>query len=318
MADLNTTPRVGKGRDERLRWHHLILLHRECVRRNPDYAEGYRRFQKTTPANRQAWALALEEQWGLWTCGELPDPKDRPNLQELIQTPLSAKEIHRYKEFDDPLEAMVEDRLMQALHLSLEAKTMESLKGFAVLLYVPEEPGSALRYAALDMRRSHKELQGFLEDLLHEVLASRKKHQLKPIPPPKRLRVAEMFDYLRAYDLKQEDWGYDQITQELWPGQEKEKAGWEYVNKAKRLIRNPPLFSLFKEYLQKRVEGRLLSMEDLNPPIVVPKTHARLRGQQYEGQQRWRLGPLLVRTYPHESSADHSISNRDRKQKKSQ
>lgn len=317
MAEHDTTPRGGKGKEGRLRWHQLILLHRECVRRNPDYAKDYRRFQKTTPADCQIWALALEEQWGLWTCGELPDPQDWPNLQKLIHTPPSAKALHRYEEFDDPLEARVEDQLMQVLPLSFKGKTLESLKGFAVFLYFPEEPGSALRYAALDMRRSHKELQGFLEDLLHEVSASRKKHQLKPIPPPKRLRVEEMFEYLRAYDLRQQDWDYDRITRTLWPGQAKGKAGWEYVNKAERLIRDPPLSNLFKEYLQKRLQGRHLSLEDLNPPIVVPKTRARLRGQQYEGQPRWRLGPLLVRTYPRNSSSGEQRVDMGKKQKRS-
>jgi len=313
MAEQGKPHRGKNGKDERLRWHHLVLLHRECVRRNPDYAKDYRQFQATTPADRQAWALALEEQWGLWTCGELPDPQDRPDLQELIHAPPSANELHRYEEFDDPLEAMVEDQLMQVLPLSLDEGTMESLRGFAIFLYVPEEPGSTLRYAALDMRRSHKELEGFLEDLLHEVITSRKKHQLKSIPPPKRLRVEEMFDYLRAYDLRQEDCDYDHITRVLWPRQEKGKAAWEYVKKAKQLIHDPPLFSLFKEYLQKRTKGRSLSLEGWNPPIVVPKTRARLRGQQYEGQRRWRLGPLLVRAHPCTPSPDHQESGRDKK-----
>ena len=317
MTEQDTPQRGKNGKEERLRWHHLILLHRECVRRNPDYATHYRQFQTVPSANRAAWALTLEEHWGLWICGELPDPEDRPNLQQLLQTPPSATALRRYDEWDDPLETIAEEQLRQVLPLSLETETLESLKGFAVFLYIPEEPGSDLRYAALDMRRSQKELQGFLEDLLHEVLASRKQHHLKPIPPPKRLRVEEMFKYLRAYDLRQEKWAYDHITRTLWPGQDKEKAGWEYVKKAKQLIRNPPLFSLFKEYLGKRIQGRCLSLEDLNPPIVVPKTRARLRGRTYEGQQRWRLGPLLVRAYPRDSSADHSKSDRDRNQHKS-
>lgn len=318
MAEQDTPQHRRKGKEERLRWHHLILLHQECVRRNPDYAREYKQFQAVKREDRATWALTLEEQWGLWTSGKLPDPQDRPDLQQLIQTPPSAKELHRYEEFDDPLERRAEEWLMRMLPESIEAETLQSLKGFAFFLYIPEEPGSALRYAALDMRRSHKELQGFLEDLLHEITTSRKKHQLKPIPPPKRLRVEEMFKYLRAYDLRQQDLDYEEITRMLWPSQEKGTASWEYVKKAERLIRDPPLFSLFKEYLQKRVQGRHLSLADLNPPIVVPKTRARLRGQKYEGQQRWRIGPLLVRTYHRDSSTDHSKSNRDRKQKKSE
>lgn len=56
----------------------VYLLHRECVRRNAEYAEEYRQVAALTqPSQHEHELVRLAKRWGLAVTEDLPDPSAR-------------------------------------------------------------------------------------------------------------------------------------------------------------------------------------------------------------------------------------------------
>lgn len=288
---------MGKQRntaqEEKTRWDLLPVLHRECVRRNEEYGRQYEKTKQVDPKAQEAWRMDLEERWGLWACGPLPDPQKRPPLPDLRIGRFEKKGTPA-QEDSDPLENTAEDIVLGMMGEDL-MKVATHLKGFAVILYFPEEPGPKVLRSALDTRRTKKELQKFLGQLVDEILIRRKKSNLKQVRPPGRMRLEEMFKYLEVWDLRKKKNTFAKIAKMLWPGQQKGPIAWKYWKKGNEIIKNPPFFSYFQKYLEERARNRDLKVDEFNPPMVIPKKQAKFRGSNYVGQARMRLGPSLIR-----------------------
>ena len=210
-----------EGREALQEWRRAYDLHRECVRRNPDYSVAYGKLQTIKdPEERVARAVLLSEQWGLSPNDDLPNPCDRPDLESVKQE----KDIPRAERLArtawvDPIDF---DALIDFdLHLLKGLDFLSTrVKGYLFLLYFPEEPGPPWAKRPIDMRQSKKRIQKAVVGLLDEALADRKRHGLTQLQPSVRVRLEKSFDALRVYDMKEQRKRYDEIEAALWPGRD--------------------------------------------------------------------------------------------------
>lgn len=286
--------------EDKMRWHLLPLLHKECVRRNEEYARELRKAEKQPDhETQQVWFMDLQERWALWLCPPLPNPDKRPKVQVSSENSES-NPLHKFEEDSDPIENPVEDYLLGAMNENW-TELGKTIRGFACLLYFPEEEGTPILRAALDLKRPKKEIKKFLEQLVDEMFERREKNHLKQINSPGRRHFEADFECLRVWDLREKNKKYEDIIKIIWPGQEKTAP---HVNKclkkAEELIKNPPLFGYFKSYLEQRLLNRQMATDDNNPPMIVPKRKAKLHGDifinQLMNQRRMRLGKSLMRS----------------------
>lgn len=287
--------------EDQMRWDLLPLLHKECVRRNAEYAKELKEAKKQSDhETQQVWFMDIQERWALWLCPPLPNPDKRPKIR-LPKENSETKLLGRIEEDSDPIENFVEDYLIGRICTNSQ-ELQKRLKGFAVILYFPEEENTPIFRAALDLRRPKKEFKNFLSQLVEEMFERRKRHNLQQVNPPGRHHFETELDYLRVWDLKKKKNKHAEIAKIIWPDRDNPKSYiTKYLKKAEELINNPPLFQYFNSYLAKRGENREIPVHDYNPPMIVPKRKARFREggdilKQLVNQRRMRFGPSLIRS----------------------
>jgi len=136
------------------------------------------------------------------------------------------------------------------------------LKGFLFLLYFPDgrdhNSPTSWSLTTLDMRRTKKEITQFWNAWLEDKLAQRKEYDLKQWQPRMRVRVAEEFDYLRAYDLRRNGKKLREIAEVLWPSgdsTELTRLAKTYYDKGNSLVHDPPLLRLAQEHRRARLRN---------------------------------------------------------------
>ncbi|MDH5668672.1 MAG: hypothetical protein OEY86_11725 [Nitrospira sp.] len=255
------------GRTSQRDIQRLYLLHRECVRRNARYQRAYRTVQAIRNPENQAVKLdSLRQRWGLSSREEPPDPSDWPQAdpETLLKgfgtstPPLKAATAQV-----DPVES---DAAMQGWELLRTAlpHLSKQLKGFLLLVHLPEQPNPPWGIAAIDLRRPKEEILGALDNLVDE--AWKRRPPTRQARGPMRGPLKKGFDYLRVYDLREkEKQRLKDIGTLMWPNQidqdTEQKAG-VYLAKARAMIAQPPLLHALTQQLQRRQKGRRRSWED--------------------------------------------------------
>ncbi|MGH7229247.1 MAG: transcriptional regulator domain-containing protein [Nitrospiraceae bacterium] len=245
----------------------LYCLHRECVRRNPDYMKTYRDFDtEKEPKVREDKEHGLRFRWRLSFSDPLPHPDEHPDLSHLKNGLLAADCQNLTPMTDvDSLEnaaaAFLTKHLLYPNRMLLETVANE-LKGFLCFLYFPEERDhnfpASWSLTTLDMRRTKNEITQFCNAWLEDKLAKRKEYDLKQQQPRMRLRVDEGFDYLRAYDLRRKGKKLREIAGVLWPSGDSTKQTRlvkTYCDKGKSLVHVPPLLRLVQEHRKARLRN---------------------------------------------------------------
>ncbi len=161
--------------DEKLRYY---LLHRECVRRNPEYIRQYQELQEIqNEIERRMKTNFLLSHWGLRGSEDLPDPEERPNLKEMKRA-LAKEEIFLPVDFNpDPLIFRVHRDVGIKIFDFLNEDMRKALKGVLLLVYIPEEPIQP-SISAINTRWAKNEIKAELLNLVDNIIAGRKKHGL--------------------------------------------------------------------------------------------------------------------------------------------
>ena len=238
----------------------LYYLHRECVRRNPQYGHQYHTVNHIEiPRTRLSEEQALRTQWGLWHTDDLPVPDQDVDLDRLRQgiLPESSQTLTGNLEVD-----VLEDHASRQLTKSLlypQRQVLEEVssdvKGFVFLLYFPEETDTQFpapwSLTALDMRRGTAEIEEGFQRWIYRNLSRRASHGLAQLSPDIRVHLDEAFDYLWAYDLKQDGKTFLEIAAAVWPklrSEERTRQAKTYAENGKRIIEHPPLLRLIREH----------------------------------------------------------------------
>jgi len=255
------------GRKSQQEIQRLYLLHRECVRRNAQYQRAYRKVQAIRDPEDQAVELEiLSQRWGLSPSEEPPDPSDWPHAdpEKLLKEFKSVTpELRAATAQVDPVEC---DAAMQGWELLRTAfpHLSEQLKGFLLLVHLPEHPHPPWGIAAIDLRRPKEEILSAVRDLVDETW--KRRPPTRQARGPMRGPLKKGFEYLRVYDLREkEKQRLKDIGTLMWPNQidqdTEQKAG-VYFARAKAMIAKPPLLHALTQQLQRRQKGRRRSWED--------------------------------------------------------
>lgn len=246
--------------DEQHRRFRHYYLHRECVRRNPLYMHQYHTVSHIEDSRtRVSEEYALRSRWGLWHTDELPVPGQSVDLGRLRQglLPESSRTLTGNLDVD-----VLEDDASKQLTKSLlypQRQVLEELssnvKGFVFLLYFPEETDTQFpapwSLMALDMRRGTAEIEEGFQRWIYSNLAHRSSHGFSQLGPDIRVHLDEAFDYLWAYDLKQQGKRFREIAASVWPNlrsEERTRQAKAYAENGKRMIEHPPLLRLIREH----------------------------------------------------------------------
>lgn len=244
------------------------LLHRECVRRNADYAEAYRHMAGITqPAQHELELVKLAERWGLALTDDLPDPIARPgydpkqlrteahlSLTTLLDGPMQINPI----EMDASLTA-------QEYLLTVGARLSQELKGFLVLLHCPETTDRPWGFDVIDLRRPKEEILAGVQHLIDEAREQQEPRAGKLRGPSGSGPKAKGFDYLKVYDLKQHGESFKWIAYEMWgPNASHTKAS-RYYTRAQAMIKTPFLPRRVATHLAKRRQKRPVAQSQSLP-----------------------------------------------------
>ena len=256
-----TVKEVETEQRRRLRLYHL---HRECVRRNPDYIQQYENMiHIQVPPTRVAVEHALRTQWGLWPTDELPVPHESVILDQLRKgiLPERSKTLTGNLEVD-VLEDQASKQLTKSLlhpHRQILGEVASDLKGFVFLLYFPEETDTQFpapwSLTTLDMRRGKAEIEEGFQRWVYSKLQARASHRLPQLSPDIRIHLDESIDYLWARDLKQQGKTFREIAASLWPNrisEERTRQAKTYVENGTHLIEQPPLLRHIREHVSIR------------------------------------------------------------------
>ncbi|MDR4470586.1 MAG: hypothetical protein MRJ68_20170 [Nitrospira sp.] len=255
------------GRKSQREIQRLYLLHRECVRRNPQYGRAYRKVHAIRDPERYAVELGwLSRHWGLSPSEDPPDPAEWPlaDLEALLRayrtgTAASKSALAQL----DPVEF---DAATQGLDLlrSILPRLAQQMKGFLFLVQFPERPNPPWGVAAIDLRRPKDEVLGVVRDLVDEAWKNRSpRHRERT---PMRGSVQKGFAYLRVYDLRiKGQRRLKDIGSLMWPAlisQDTEQKAGVYLAKAKAMIAHPPFLRALTQQLQQRQKGRVRYWDD--------------------------------------------------------
>jgi hypothetical protein len=272
----------------------LYLLHREWVRRNPEYGKAYRKLHAINHPERQDLeTVLLAERWGLSLSGTLPNPSERPGYDPkplLKDANPSSEKLFGGVMQTDPLETDAAIIALEHLPTTLD-KMSQELNGFLVLLHFPEKPDSPWGLDVIDLRRPKEEIMEAVQDLVDE---ARKHHRQSP----RKLRGLPIggpktkgFDYLRVYDLKKQGLTFKKIAKEMWgnvPDDQRvnEVKASKYFRRADARVKNPLFLQALTEQLTRRQSGRVLAQTQASPSLpyvwgkrvwlkLVPRSHRR-------------------------------------------
>lgn len=255
----------------------FYLLHRECVRRNPRYARAYRKVHAIKDPTRHVLeTVVLAEQWGLSHSDILPNPVERLGYDpdRLLQDAgLSRETFLAGIMKTDPLE--IDAAVLALEHLSTSLyKLARELKGFLVLLHLPEEPNPPWGLDVIDLRRPKEEILEDVQDLVDEVRKSRRQSLHKTKRLPMWGPLTKGFDYLKVYDLRKQKkrTTFKDIANEMWnedpdaPADTEGKAS-DYFSRADAMVTHPPFLRMLAEQLTRRRNGRALDQADGAPVL---------------------------------------------------
>ncbi len=233
----------GKARIGRERLN-LYRVHYECVRRNPEYAEAYQELKSIRRGSAfRRGALGLD--WGILPKDPLPDPHERPPLDEALSRVIPKVQgldllPGGFWIFPEQQEAMQ----LFGIRLTDMKLDPEAMAGMLVLAYFPEQAPQRYTVTAFDIRWSKKDIREGFETWLSSTLKERAAAGLKQERPGKRLRLSEYRKYLKAYDLRREGRTFKKTGEMMmWEGAAEELArkAKEYYEKGKDLVLSPPL-----------------------------------------------------------------------------
>ncbi len=256
-------PKLSKNtvNNERLRLYHL---NRECVRRNPKYILQY---QEATRPSATIWAkLGMISEWGLWSNDELPDPKERPDLDKLRELKASYPVSLPFDRTFDPEIDRAMSVFTSKLHSFSDEKSFKDLKGMMILVHFPEKTPANWEMTAIKTNWSKKDIVEFFTSLIDSILRKRREQGLTQEKAGSRLRIKNDFDYLKVYDLRESGKSFREVAEIMWPGSQFEAVDSErkarlYYKKAKELINEPPIWRSLEENYKAR-------QQKMNEPIM--------------------------------------------------
>lgn len=235
------------------------LLHRECVRRNAEYAEAYHQSHAITDSDDHEIELVmLAERWGLSISEALPDPSIRPGYdpkQLMTDGQLSRSRLQEGPMQTDPIE--MDAALIVQEHLSTALSTLsQELKGFLVLLHCPDTTDQPWGFDVIDLRRPKEEIIAGVQQLIDDArdqhaFRSRNKRR-QSVGGPKM----KGFDYLTVYDLRQTGWTFERIAHEMWGRDASSTKASQYFRRANAMIETPRLLRMVKQQLAQRRQKR--------------------------------------------------------------
>jgi hypothetical protein len=202
---------------------------------------------------------ALRTRWGLWHTDELPVPGQSVDLDRLGQgiLPEGSQTLTGNLEVD-VLEGRASSQLTRSLlhpHRKILEEVTPDMKGFVFLLYFPEEKDMQFpapwSLTALDMRRGKAEIEEGFQRWIHCTLTRRVTHGLSQLSSDIRIHLDESFEYLLAYDLKQQGKKLREIAASIWPklsSEERTRQAKTYAENGKRMIQHPPLLRFIREH----------------------------------------------------------------------
>jgi hypothetical protein len=218
----------------------LYLVHCECVRRNPRYAEEYpRRSEHPFGADiAQTW---FASEWGLLPGDELPNPTDRPPLEQALSRAIPRELGLPYRPGSLVPDRRVMDALMGARFSDIVADRTRAA-GMLLLVYFPEEDFERPTLSVFDARWSKRDLLEGCEAWIDQAITKRKSSGLQQERPAQRLRLSEYPDYLRVYDLRSGGKTFKEIATALWADRagDLEKRARDYYLRGEALVLNPP------------------------------------------------------------------------------
>lgn len=193
--------RKGKNKLVEEQWR-VYLLHREFVRRNPEYGEQYREcrskwgeFNKEFPL----W-MWLYVDWGLAKDEALPDPDVYPDLDKVVR---KATLLDDFPKVPYAGNAMFAKALnVFPVQEGKGPESFEQLKGMLFLTYFQEQASRFPKIYVLDMRWPKVRLMNEFEQWLDWMLYEQSLVGLRQKPNEKRLRLSEYLKYLKVYDLR--------------------------------------------------------------------------------------------------------------------
>ncbi len=248
--------KLGKStvNNERLRFYHL---NRECVRRNPKYAEQYQEAKKPSATFWTKYGMISE--WGLWNNDELPDPAERPDLNKLKKLrAASFVSLPHETAFDPDIDRMMLSETFIKLGALADEKSLKDLKGMMLLLHFPEKTPVNWEMTAIKTKWSKKDIMEYFTIIIDSILKKRREQGLSQEKAGGRLRVDQDFDYLKVYDLRQAGKSFRKVAEIMWPGSlvDTERKARLYYKKAKELIEEPPIWKIIEENYQARQKTR--------------------------------------------------------------
>lgn len=244
------------------------LLHRECVRRNAEYAKAYRQVMALThPAQRERKLVGLAEHWGLALTEDLPDPSARPGYnpkQLMAESKLSLATLLDGLMQTDPIE--LDAALTAQEHLAtVGAALTQELKGFLVLLHCPETTDRSWGFDVIDLRRPKEEILAGVQHLIDEAREQQEPRAGKLRGPSGGGTKAKGFDYLKVYDLKQREKSFKCIANEMWGSPLDRTKASRYFTRAQAMIKTPFLLRRVSEHLGQRRQKRPVAQSQSLP-----------------------------------------------------
>lgn len=235
------------------------LLHRECVRRNAEYAEAYRQVTALAqPAQQEYEQVRLAERWGLALTDDLPDPSARPGYDPKLlraEAHLSLATLLDGPMQTDPIE--LDAAFMAQEHLAtVGAALNQKLKGFLVLLHCPETPDRPWGFDVIDLRRPKEEILAGIQHLIDAAREQQEPRSGKTRQPSGRGPKTKGFDYLKVYDLKQRGESLKWIAYEMWGPYASHTKASRYFTRAQAMIKTPFLLRSVTAHLAQRREKR--------------------------------------------------------------
>lgn len=264
------------------------LLHRECVRRNTEYAEAYRQVAALTqPAQHEDELIRLAERWGLALTEDLPDPSAHPRYdpkQLMAESHLSLATLLDGSMQMDPIET--DAAFMAQEHLAtVGAALTQELKGFLVLLHYPETPDRPWGFDVIDLRRPKEEILAGVQQLIDAARVQQKPRSGHLRRPSGRGPKTKGFDYLKVYDLKQRGKSFKCIAYEMWGPDASHTKASRYFTRAQAMIKTPFLLRRMSADLCQRRQKR--SFVQIQSPPAQPLLW---------GKRTWlRAAPLVRR-----------------------
>jgi len=225
-------------------------VHYECVRRNLRFAEQYAGLSEH-PFGADLAASLLSSEWRILDGDELPNPRERPPLDQALSRSMP-KELGSWRpglSLPDPRVS----RAMTSAPFPDIGSDRAAVAGMLMLTYFPEEDSDHPTMRVFDARWSKRDLLEAFEGWVDRAIADRAAAGLRQERPPQRIRLDEYPHYLKAYDLRSERKKFKEIGKVLWPGFDGDlgKRARDYYQRGRTLVLSPPLAPKRKQRDQK-------------------------------------------------------------------